>query len=257
MVRCLYVTEDSFMRGLRKSSITTISSDHPTIEFGPWNTGIVRWRKPRREAITSRVETFLIQHGSTRLCSGLIQYNTRIMFTCAQCSKEMRSRWNDLLGRPKVWCRSCLKKELMRGKIPPRSMTERAARLNREGAKRQRLLRKVSPPKNIPWTRETVRSQVRRLSKNWPASDWKVAMITATRVFQRCANPRASQYSYYGGRGIVVGFVSTAAMADWLLRHLGSRPSGKSLDRINTNGHYEPGNLRWATWKEQASNRNS
>jgi hypothetical protein len=36
---------------------------------------------------------------------------------------------------------------------------------------------------------------------------------------------------------------------------LGPRPEGCSLDRINTLGHYEPGNVRWATVLEQASNR--
>lgn len=241
----------------RKSLNTTESLEHPTTVFGPWNAGIVRWRKQKREALTLRVETFLTQHGSTRLCSGLIQYRTRINFSCAKCGVEMYSMWKDLLNRPKVWCRSCLVQERMAGKTPPRSMTERAAKLNREGAARQRLLRVVLPPKDIPWTRETVRSQVRRLSKNWSANDWEIAMRTATRVFQRCTNPRASQYSFYGGRGITFGFVSTAAMADWLLRHLGPRPPEKSLDRINTNGHYEPGNLRWATLSEQMLNRNS
>jgi hypothetical protein len=36
---------------------------------------------------------------------------------------------------------------------------------------------------------------------------------------------------------------------------LGPRPEGKSLDRINPWGHYEPGNVRWATHKEQCNNR--
>jgi hypothetical protein len=41
-----------------------------------------------------------------------------------------------------------------------------------------------------------------------------------------------------------------------LVDAIGLRHEGQTLDRINTNGHYEIGNVRWATKKEQATNRN-
>jgi hypothetical protein len=39
-----------------------------------------------------------------------------------------------------------------------------------------------------------------------------------------------------------------------MMENLGCRPEGKTLDRINNDGNYEPGNLRWATHKEQLNN---
>lgn len=68
----------------------------------------------------------------------------------------------------------------------------------------------------------------------------------------RCTNPKVDAYKYYGARGITVcplfdtfvGFFAT----------LGECPPGLTLERINTNGNYEPGNVKWATRKEQMRN---
>lgn len=71
----------------------------------------------------------------------------------------------------------------------------------------------------------------------------------------RCNNPKTASYRYYGGRGIKVcarwdRFVNFAA-------DVGEHPgSGWTLDRIETDGDYEPGNVRWATRTTQARNRN-
>lgn len=70
---------------------------------------------------------------------------------------------------------------------------------------------------------------------------------------QRCTNPNVKDYSLYGGRGIEFRFES---FSDFLLA-LGRRPSPQySLDRYpDNNGHYEVGNVRWATPKQQYENR--
>ena len=68
----------------------------------------------------------------------------------------------------------------------------------------------------------------------------------------RCTNPKNQSYEDYGARGIQFRFNSFQEF----LEEVGKRPSSyHSLDRINNDGHYEKGNLRWANKKEQANNR--
>ena len=67
----------------------------------------------------------------------------------------------------------------------------------------------------------------------------------------RCRNPNNSAFKYYGARGIKFLFRSFAQF----LKCLGPRPEGMSIDRINNDGHYKPGNVRWATPKTQGRNK--
>lgn len=73
-------------------------------------------------------------------------------------------------------------------------------------------------------------------------------------MIQRCTNKNNKRYHCYGGRGISV-------CEKWRTFHeffedMGPRPSkNHSIDRINNDGNYEPGNVRWATGVEQANNK--
>jgi hypothetical protein len=69
----------------------------------------------------------------------------------------------------------------------------------------------------------------------------------------RCNSPDSKMYRYYGGRGIRIcdrwnDF--TAFLSD-----MGEAPPNLSIDRIDNDGNYEPGNCRWATHSEQMRNR--
>lgn len=78
-------------------------------------------------------------------------------------------------------------------------------------------------------------------------------------MIDRCYNSDVINYYLYGARGIRIyegwrGLEGMANFVNYIERELGPRPPHSTLDRIDSNGNYVPGNLRWATPVEQTAN---
>lgn len=118
------------------------------------------------------------------------------------------------------------------------------------------------PAPIAPWTNRKqgyVKGQARRFIVGHRAKKHGMHNSPEYNAFcsakQRCTNPQMRNFKDYGGRGIRFLFDSF----DDFIAEVGLRPSSShSIDRYpNNDGHYEKGNVRWATRSEQQSNKRS
>jgi hypothetical protein len=82
---------------------------------------------------------------------------------------------------------------------------------------------------------------------------------TWAHMVQRCTNPKHKSFKDYGGRGIKVCKEWLHSFGNFLAylkaNNMYPKPAGTSIDRPNNDGHYEPGNIRWATKSQQNYNQ--
>ena len=95
-----------------------------------------------------------------------------------------------------------------------------------------------------------------KVTSHGHASGGKVSPIYTSwaQMHARCSNQNHNRFHRYGGRGIRV--CDQWATFEGFLADMGEKPGSQySIDRINNDGNYEPGNCRFATYKQQAQNQ--
>lgn len=116
------------------------------------------------------------------------------------------------------------------------------------------MRRKPNPKTNCGCKNQTSRTVHNQVYRIW------------LMMHERCYNPKHMAYHNYGGRGIQIAPEwnrynpkfegNTQEPFEAFLKEIGPRPSKQhSVDRINNDLGYQPGNVRWATDLEQAQNR--
>jgi len=171
----------------------------------------------------------------TPLESTFVTTKAKIQCRC-QCGIEKLVRVREILDGKSTCCRSCACR-IKNAKIPKE---RRVAIAKKASVAAVEALKKKEDPYFCKYGEQAVRQVLNQ----------------AVGAKQRCTNPNDLAYPNYGGRGIQFCFPSVRAYAEWVLDNIGARPSNQhSIDRIDNDRHYEPGNLRWATRAEQASNK--
>ena len=120
------------------------------------------------------------------------------------------------------------------------------------------------------WCRECMGISTRKYKKRNPEKIKTIAFRykrtlngrlrnTFHRMKDRCTNPNHINYYNYGGRGIQNKFASVDDFLEYVTNNLGydtyEKIEGLEIDRIDNNGHYEPGNIRFVTCSENCKNK--
>lgn len=188
------------------------------------------YREQRREVTRSKLRDYLSSIDGLSLLTPyeeVMSGKNKYQFVCSGCGTKFLARPVDVLRSCQNSCNSCSRKRVMKRIMGTDAGAEHHKRITAKAA--------------------IVNSKDRKF----------VALRKrCNAVKARCTNPNDARFKYYGGRGILFLFDSPLAMAEWVRDNLGFPDAcNASLDRIDNEGHYAPGNLRWATPKIQGANK--
>lgn len=118
--------------------------------------------------------------------------------------------------------------------------TEQGKQSRHEADKRYRQTRKIETAERHKEYRRTIIGRLRQCFSG---------------MKRRCIDPKQKCYNRYGGRGIQCLFKSSDEFVDYVINELKVDPRRLQIDRIDNNGHYEKGNIRFVTCKENCNNK--
>ena len=166
---------------------------------------------------------------------------------CSKC-KEIKSTDEFSNNRRKkdglcCWCKQC------KNQYYQNHRTERL--------KHARKHRMANPNYDKEWYREH-REERRQYDKRRRSTVRGHLYLVWNNIIKRCTNPQNRRYPDWGGRGIQVCAEWRDCFEkfhDYVVNILKIDPRGLTIDRINNDGNYEPGNIRFVSYSENNRNR--
>jgi hypothetical protein len=179
--------------------------------------------------------SWIAKHPTVGLWTLVREQSSSTVWCRCQCGVEKEVRLSELKQGKSTACRSCSGKR----------------RMQREMASDPHIATHLYCISHLATPANKQRAK-------YVTNDEKQLRAVVSSMRGRCVCATSRGWKNYGGRGIEFRFGTVEEAVRWITTNLGPRPSQQhSIDRIDNNKHYEPGNLRWATRQQQGQNKRS